>query len=70
MKGKILKACHDTPLARRLGFYKTYKQLRECQQNKASSMCYQQVITAFAHSKLEMREYIYGFHHKITKGPR
>lgn len=29
MKDKIQRACHNTPLAGHLGFYKTYKQVRE-----------------------------------------
>lgn len=29
MKDNVLKACHDTPLARHPRFYKTYKQVRE-----------------------------------------
>lgn len=30
MKARNLRACHDTPLVGHSGFYKTYKQVREC----------------------------------------
>jgi hypothetical protein len=29
LKGKILKVCHDSPIARHQGYFKTYRKIRE-----------------------------------------
>jgi hypothetical protein len=73
LKEKIMEAMHNTPLAGHPRYFKTYMKIRERFTWKAKQVRvgpFYRIITAVAHSRAEMGEYIHGLYHRVAKGLR